>query len=167
MEQTAHLWAIAYDDVARAEQARARITELAAQGHLEILDTAMARHHSDGVVTLDGEPLEVESWLSGSSIMRFLGGLILAVPPLTAGACDRMMQAANLPCPTEVGIDKPFIQEVAALMKRGVTVLFVLDRAGDLNAILQGIHGCGGQVLKSNVDVERTRLVQSTLTATE
>jgi len=41
----------------------------------------------------------------------------------------------------------------------------VLDCEGDMEVILHGIRGLGGTVLKTNVDVERARLIQSTLSA--
>jgi hypothetical protein len=36
---------------------------------------------------------------------------------------------------------------------------------GDMNAILRAIRGLGGTVLKTNVDLERAKLIQSTLAA--
>jgi uncharacterized membrane protein len=66
----------------------------------------------------------------------------------------------------DVGIDDDFISELEALMKPGISALFDLDQEGDLGAILQGIRGLGGTVLKANVDVKRARLIQSTLAAT-
>jgi len=50
-------------------------------------------------------------------------------------------------------------------MKPGTSALFVLDDDGDMDAILHTIQGLGGTVLKSNVDLERARLIQSTLAA--
>jgi uncharacterized membrane protein len=50
-------------------------------------------------------------------------------------------------------------------MKPGTCALFVLDQEYDLAAILQGIEGLGGTVLKTNVNVERAKLIQSTLAA--
>ena len=50
-------------------------------------------------------------------------------------------------------------------MQPGTSVLFVVDRAEDLNAILDAIRGLGGTVLKTNVDLDRARLIQSTLAA--
>jgi uncharacterized membrane protein len=47
-------------------------------------------------------------------------------------------------------------------MKPGTSAIFVLDRQGDMGAILHAIRGLGGNVLKTNVDVERGRLIQST-----
>jgi uncharacterized membrane protein len=45
--------------------------------------------------------------------------------------------------------------------------LFVLDQEGDMPAILQGIRGLGGTVLKANVDLQRAQMIQSTLAAAE
>ena len=65
--------------------------------------------------------------------------------------------------PSDVGISDDFVQQLAHLIKPGTSVLFVLDEVGDLDAILRSIRGLGGTVLKTSVDVERARLIQSTL----
>jgi uncharacterized membrane protein len=52
---------------------------------------------------------------------------------------------------------------VEKLMQPGTSALFVLDQEGDMAAILQGIRGLGGTVLKTNVDLQRAKLIQSTL----
>ena len=50
-------------------------------------------------------------------------------------------------------------------MKPGTSALFVLDDDGDMEVILHTIQGLGGTVLKTNVDMERAKLIQSTLSA--
>ena len=50
-------------------------------------------------------------------------------------------------------------------MKPGTSALFVLDAEGDMEVILHAIRGLGGTVLKTNVDVDRARLIQSALAA--
>ena len=50
-------------------------------------------------------------------------------------------------------------------MKPGTSALFVLDDEGDMNVILHGIRGLGGTVVKTNVDVDRAKLIQSALAA--
>ena len=67
----------------------------------------------------------------------------------------------------ETGINEDFISDVERLMKPGTSALFVLDQEGDMDAILEGIRGLGGTVLKTNVDLERAKLIQSTLAAVE
>ena len=50
-------------------------------------------------------------------------------------------------------------------MRPGTSALFVLDSEGDVDVILHSIRGLGGAVMKTNVDVEHARLIQSTLAA--
>jgi uncharacterized membrane protein len=50
-------------------------------------------------------------------------------------------------------------------MKPGTSAIFVLDDGGEMDVILHAIRGLGGTVLKTNVDVEHARLIQSTLAA--
>jgi uncharacterized membrane protein len=64
-----------------------------------------------------------------------------------------------------MGISEDFIRDVEALMKPGTSALFVLDDAGDMEVILDKIQGLGGTVVKTNVDLEQAKLIQSTLAA--
>lgn len=48
-------------------------------------------------------------------------------------------------------------------MKPGTSALFVLDDEGDMDVILHTIRGLGGTVVKTNVDLERAKLIESTL----
>jgi len=66
---------------------------------------------------------------------------------------------------TSAGISHDFVTEVQGSMKPGTSALFVLDAEGDMEVILHAIRGLGGTVLKTNVDVERARLIQSALAA--
>jgi len=56
-----------------------------------------------------------------------------------------------------------FVRQVEGLMKPGTSALFVLDDEGDMEVILHKIRGLGGTGLKTNVDLERAKLIQSTL----
>jgi uncharacterized membrane protein len=57
------------------------------------------------------------------------------------------------------------VTEVENLMQPCSSALFVLDRAEDMAAILKGIRGLRGKVLKTNVDLQRAQLIQATLAA--
>ena len=150
----------------RAEQVRHEIIKLSDKHCLILLDTAVAVRYSDGSVTLNGEPFVAAIDFSGHSFASFLAGLALAAPPLTAGAVGGLMRSTG-GAAAEVGIDDAFVSEVQSLMKPGTSALFVLDQEGDMDAILQGIRGLGGTVLKTNVDVKRASLIQSTLAAAD
>jgi uncharacterized membrane protein len=162
MTATGHLWAVGFDDVARAEQVRAAIAGLGERRCLILLDTVVVVRHPDGTATLDGAPFVAPPDFRGHTFASFLAGLALGAPPLTGAAACAMVRAAGGTA-VEAGISDTFVDEVRALMKPGTSALFVLDREGDLAAILQGIQGLGGTVLKTNVDLQRATLIQSAL----
>jgi uncharacterized membrane protein len=166
MARGGHLWALGYDDIGRADQVRREMIKLSEKHCLILLDTAVAVRYPDGFLTLDGVPFVAPINLSGHTFASFLAGLALGAPPLTGAAVGTLMCGAG-GAAAEVGIDDAFVSEVGALMKPGTSALFVLDQEGDMEAILQGIRGLGGTVLKTNVDVKRARLIQSTLSATQ
>jgi uncharacterized membrane protein len=166
MTNGGHLWAIGYNDMERAEQVRAQVAGLAESRCLILIDTAVVVCYPDGSVTLNGEPFVSAPQLRGHSFVSFLAGLALGAPPLTGGAAGAFARACGGTA-AEVGIDDKFIAEVQAGLKPGTSALFVLDQAGDMAAILQGIRGLGGTVLKTNVDLDRANLIQSTLASEE
>jgi uncharacterized membrane protein len=164
MNPSGHLWAIGYDDMDGAAQVREEIQRLADKHCLILLDMAVAMRYPDGCVTLNGEPLVVCP-IRGRGFASFLAGLALGAPPLTGAAVGAWVGHHRACAPTDVGIDDNFVCNVEKLMKPGTSTLFVLDQEGDMSALLQGIRGLGGTVLKTNVNLERAKLIQSTLTA--
>jgi uncharacterized membrane protein len=165
MTACGNLWAVGFDDRGRAAQVRDEITRLAREKHqLILLDVAVAVRYRDGSFTLNGEPFPAVTKFHGGRIAHFLAGLALGAPPLT-GAAVGAMYARFGATPMEVGISDDFVREVEDLIKPDRSVLFVLDEGGDMDAILHAIRGLGGTVLKTNVDLERARLIQSTLAA--
>jgi uncharacterized membrane protein len=159
-----HLWAIGYEDLGRTEQIRAEINRLGENHRLILLNTAVVARYPDGCVTLDGEPYVAATSFGGPGFASFLASLMLGAPPLTGPAAAALVRGTGS-IATEVGIDDDFIRAAEALMQPGTCALFVLDQEGDMAAILQGIRGLGGTVLKTNVDLERARLIQAALAA--
>jgi len=169
MIENAHLWAIAYDDMVRADQVRDEIAQLGwGSGHaakyLILLDLAVVVRHPDGSFTFDRKPFPGLANILASTGVGFLAGLVLAAP-LTGAAIGALLGSAGTAAATHVGISEDFIRDVEALMKPGTSALFVLDDDGDMEMILHTIRGLGGTVVKTNVDLERANLIQSTLVA--
>jgi uncharacterized membrane protein len=168
MTTTAHLWAIGYDAMARADQVRDEIIQLGwGAGHaglyLVLEDIAVVVRHPDGTLTFDRKP-----WLGLANILActgagFLAGLVLAAP-LTGATIGALLGGAGTAA-NRAGISEAFVRDVEAMMKPGTSALFVLDDEGDMEMILHKIQGLGGSVLKTNVDLERAKLIQSTLAA--
>jgi uncharacterized membrane protein len=160
---TAHLWAVGFDNVGRAEEVRGVISKLGAEQDLILLDTAVLVRHPDGIVTLDGERFVVSPNLRALTLASFLTRLALSGPLLTATAVNASLGVSSIPGADAIGISDQFVSDVVGLIAPGSSVLFVLDQAGNMQSILQNIKGLGGTVLKATVDLARAKLIQSTL----
>jgi uncharacterized membrane protein len=157
MPDVGHLWAVGFDDVSGADRVCGQIVKLAERHCLVLTDWTVAVRYRDGSFTVGGEPLLQPSW--HGRLANFFASLALGAPPLTSAAVGAFTSGAQ----TDTGISDAFVGQVKELMKPGTSVLFVVDAAADLNAILEGIRGLGGTVLKTNVDLDRARLIQATL----
>jgi uncharacterized membrane protein len=169
MIEDARLWAIGYDDMERAEQVRAEVARLGWEGgrvatYYILLDLAVVVRHPDGSFTLDHGPFPGAATILGCTGAGLLAGLVLAAP-LAGAAIGAVLGIAGTAAATQMGISADFIRDVEMLMQPGSSALFVLDYGGDMEVILNAIRGLGGTVLKTNVDLERARQVQSTLAA--
>jgi uncharacterized membrane protein len=170
MATAAHLWAIGYDNMERADQVRDEITKLAWEGgqagkYFILLDVVVVVRHPDGTFTLDRKPFPAVANILGCTAVGFLAGLVLAAPLTGATVGALLGSAGSAASSATVGIKDDFMWEVKGLMKPGTSALFVLDEAGDMEVILHAIQGLGGTVLKTNVDLERAKLIQSSLAA--
>jgi hypothetical protein len=83
MTATAHLWAVAYDDMERADQVRDEIARLGwdsgrAGRYLILLDLAVVVRHADGSFTIDRKPFPGVTSILACTAVGFLAGLALA-----------------------------------------------------------------------------------------
>jgi uncharacterized membrane protein len=160
------LWAVAYDDMERANQVRDEIVRLGWDKQYLILnDVAVVVRHPDGSFTLDRERFPSAANVLGSSAVGFIAGLVLGVPMVGAAIGAMVGGAGTALGVTSAAISHDFVTEVQGSMKPGTSALFVLDAEGDREGILHAIRGLGGTVLKTNVDIDRARLIQSALAA--
>jgi len=166
MKTSEHLWAVAYDDMERANQVRDEIVRLGwHENRLILNDVAVVVRRPDGSFTLDRERFPSAANVLGASAVGFIAGMVIGVPMVGAAIGAMVGGAGTALGVTSAGIGKDFVTEVQASMKPGTSALFVLDAGGDMEVILHAIRGLGGTVLKTNVDLERARLVQSALAA--
>jgi uncharacterized membrane protein len=169
MTTTPHLWVIAFDDMQHAFEVRDRIAELGwgpghAAKYIILLDIVVVVRQLDGTFTVDRRAFSGVANILTCSAMGLLAGLVVAAP-LVGAALGAVIGAAGTVATLGDGISAPFLREVEQTMQPGTSALFVLDEDCDLEMILHTLQGLGGTVLKSNVDPERARLIQSTLAA--
>jgi uncharacterized membrane protein len=165
MAKCGHLWAVGYGQMERAAQVRDEVTRLNERHCLVVFDTAVVIRYPDGTVTLNGERFLTGINLHAHTLAGFLTGLALGAPTLTAPAVGALVRG-TCAASDDVSIDEDFVGGVEGLLRPGSSALFVLDQEGDMDALLRGIRGLGGTVLKTTVDLERAKLIQSTLADT-
>ena len=166
MKNGEHLWAVAFDDMEGANRVRDEIVRLGwDEQYLILTDVAVVVRHLDGSFTLDRERFPSAANVLGCSAVGFIAGLVLGVPMVGAAIGAMVGGAGSALSVASAGISPDFVTDVQGSMKPGTSALFVLDAEGDMEVILHGIRGLGGTVMKTNVDVERARLIQSTLNA--
>ena len=164
MGSSAHLWAVGYGDVDRAKEVREVVVSLAGpERYLQLLDVAVLVRSADGSLTLDGDRFSANSPVARHGILGLLTGFALAVPLLTDKAVRWELDSTALAVSNSLGIDEKFKHEITSMMQPGTSALLVLDVAQNMNGILPHLQGLGGHILKTNVDIERANLIQSTL----
>jgi uncharacterized membrane protein len=165
MTKSWNLWALGYNNTGQAEQVRDEIVRLGWEKHFLILgDVAVVVRHADGTFTIDREPFPSGRCILACTAAGFLAGLALSAP-LTGATVGALLGGGASAVSAAVGFGEDFIREVEGLMKPETSALFVLDDEGDMEMILHSIRGLGGTVIKTNVDLERAKLIQSTLAA--
>ena len=159
-----HLWAIGYEDMARAEQVRDEIITLGCgtRPYLYLDDIAVVVRQPDGSFTFNREPFPTTVNILGCTALGLLVGLVIAAPLVGATVGAALGSVGSL-IGKSVGIEDDFVRAVEKLMAPGTSALFVLDHEGHMDMILHRIRGLGGTVLKTNVDAERAKLIQATL----
>jgi len=166
MTSAGHLWAIGYEDMARAKQVRDEVIKLGWDKHYLILeDVAVVERNPDGSFSLERESFPAASNILGCTAAGFIAGVVIGTPLIGAAVGAIVGGAGTAATAAAVGISDHFVLEVERLMEPGTSALFVLDCEGEMDVILDTLRGLGGTVLKTNVDVERARLIQSTLAA--
>src|SRR5262245_3431508 len=167
MDGAGHLWAIGYPDVERAGRVKDEIARIGwEECYLDLSDMAVVVRRPDGSFALNREPFPAVANLIGATAVGFIAGLVLAAPLAGAAVGALLGGAGTAATAPAVGIGDDFVREVEGMMKPGTSALFVLDDEGDMEVILHEIRGLGGTVLKTNVDVERAKLIQATLAGT-
>jgi uncharacterized membrane protein len=151
----------------RADQLRDKIIELGwgTTHYLMLDDIAVVVRHPDGSFTFDRKSFPAVSNVVGLSVVGLLAGLVVGAPITGATIGAMVGGAGSVAVLASAGIGEDFVTEVKGLMKPGTSAVFVLDHEGDMDVILSAIRGLGGTVLKTNVDLERAQLIQSTLSA--
>jgi len=154
---------IGYDDQFKADEVRLKLLKMQKDYLIDMEDAVVAVKDPKGKVRLQQAVNLTAAGAVSGGFWGALIGLIFLNPLLgmavgaTAGAVSGAL--------TDLGIDDKFMKELAATMKPGSSVLFVLVRKATPDKVLEEIKGSGGKVLRTSLSHDDEAKLQAALSA--
>jgi uncharacterized membrane protein len=154
------LVAIVYPSEAKAEEVRQKILKLQSEYLITISDAVIAVKSGDSVKLNQ----LVNTTMTGATTGGFWGlllGLVFLNPLLgvALGAGAGALGGAL----TDFGIRDQFMKDLAAKMKPGDAVLFLLIQKMTADKVLDAIKDAGGTVLQTSLDEKKEQHLRDTL----
>src|SRR6516165_7427556 len=157
------LVAIGYDDPFKAEEVRLKLRKMQKDYLIDLGDAVVAVKDENGKVKLHQAINMTAVGATSGGFWGMLIGLIFLNPllGLAVGAGAGAVSGAL----TDVGINDQFMKDLAATLKPGSSVLFVLVKRATPDKVLEELKGTGGKVLKTSLSHEDEAKLQAALSA--
>jgi uncharacterized membrane protein len=158
----ANLVAIAYDDVAQAQQVMQTVGELVREHSLELDDAVVVEKRQDGKIKLH-QPSMAGTGAASGALWGGLIGLIFFMPlfGLAIGAATGAVAGKA----SDYGIDDNFMKELGEKLQPGNAAVFVLVREATRDKVVPEISKYGGHLIQSSLSDEQEAALQDALDA--
>jgi uncharacterized membrane protein len=156
------LVAIVYPSEAKAEEVRQKILKLQKEYLIAIHDAVIAVKTGDAV-KLNQLVNTTMAGAAGGSFWGLLFGIVFLNPLIgvALGAGAGALSGAL----TDFGIRDQFMKDLAAKVKSGDAVLFLLIKSMTADKVLNEIKEAGGTVLRTSLDEKKEQFLRDTLAA--
>jgi uncharacterized membrane protein len=140
---------IGYDDMHKADEVRVSLARMEEEYLIDLEDAVVAVRKPSGKVKLYKA---ADATAEGVYVGGFMGAIIgtIFLSPLLGVAVGAAAGAVSGAL-RDVGIDDKFMKDLAATLKPGSSVLFVLVRHSTPDKVLERLKGTGGTVLKASL----------------
>jgi uncharacterized membrane protein len=156
---------IVYPSEEKAEEVRKKLFELQKEYLIQIGDAVIATKSADGQVKLHQIINTTAAGAVSGSFWGLLIGVLFLNPLLgvAAGAAGGALGGAL----TDVGINDPFMKQLAESIKPGDAALFVLIKQMTADKVLAQIKGYGGVVLQTSLDETKEQALRNALASAQ
>ena len=144
------LVAIAYPDLATAQQVAANLGEAQKAHYIELDDMALVEHRADGKIKLHQPSLTGAAAATGA-VWGGLIGLLFLAPWL--GMAVGAASGAAAGAAADAGVDDKFMKELAAELPPGGAALIMLVRKMNADKLLARVS-IPGEVVMTSLDSE-------------
>ena len=157
-----NLIAVAYPDVATADQVRGVLVQATREHLMALEDAVVVEHRDDGKIKLHQSTSTTGAGAAGGALWGGLIGLIFFVPLL--GMAVGAATGAATGALTDVGVDDKFMKELGEKLQPGNAATFVLVRESTPDKVLPRISQFGGEVIHTSLSQEQEEALQEALT---
>lgn len=150
-----------FDDVGGAEQADSIIKAAAAEGIIEVVDSAYVRWDADAKKPTTHQAHE-DTWrdTGWGALWGVLFGVLFFIPLIGAavGAAAGALTGAF----DGVGIRKEDIEKIREEVKPGTSALFVVTDNGDLDRLAERFHGLHAKLIDGSLTSDEAKILRDT-----
>ena len=143
------LVAIAYPDLATAEQVRSELVEATKEHLVRLEDAVVVEHQPDGKIKLHQAMGTTGAGAAGGALWGGLIGLIFLAPMLgmAVGAASGALAGKM----SDVGVDDNFMEDLGTRLQPGGAALIVLGSTDARDKLLDRVRGYGGDVIQTSL----------------
>jgi uncharacterized membrane protein len=155
------LVAIAYPDMATAEQVRSELVQASKAHIVQLEDAVVVEHQPDGKIKLHQALNTTGAGAAGGALWGGLIGLIFLAPlfGMAIGAASGALAGKF----TDTGVNDQFMKELGAKMQPGGAALIVLGRTTTPEKVLERIGKYGGEVIQTSLSDEQENHLRAAL----
>ena len=155
------LIAIAYPDLATAQDVAANAAALTKSRELELEDLVVIEHRQDGKIKLHQAMSTTGAGAAGGALWGGLIGLIF-LAPLFGMAIGAAAGAAG-GAASDVGADDNFMKELGAKLEPGAAALIVLGRSEARDKVIDRVKPYGGHVIQTSLSKDAEEHLRAAL----
>jgi uncharacterized membrane protein len=156
-----NLIAIAYPDVATAEQVRQELIQATKEHLVNLEDAVVIEHRPDGKIKLHQAMSPAGTGAAGGALWGGLIGLIFLAPLL--GMAVGAASGAAAGKMTDVGVDDSFMKDLGDKLPAGSAALVALGRSDAPAKVIDRVKGYGGHVMQTSLAEEQEENLRSAL----
>jgi uncharacterized membrane protein len=155
------LIAIAYPDVATAEQVRHELVEATREHLAELQDAVVVEHEPGGKIKLHQARNATGAGAAGGALWGGLIGLIFLAPLLgmAIGAASGALGGKL----SDLGVDDDFMETLGARLEPGTAALIVLGSTQARDKVIERVSPYGGEILQSSLSTEAEQQLRDAL----
>ncbi len=155
------LFAIAYDDIYKAEEVRLTLAKLQREHLIELDDAAVVVKDKEGKVKLKQAINLTAAGAASGGFWGLLIGTLFLVPLFGAavGAASGAIGGAL----SDIGVDDNFMRELGETMTPETSALFILVRKVTPDKVLDEVSKYGGKILRTSLSKDDEKQLQDVL----